>query len=432
MLSLIRLIKETSAMTHPQERKVVMNNVAHLSVLQIITYLLPIIIVPYLFRTLGPEKFGLIAFAQALVQYFAILTDYGFSISATKEISLCRNEHAKVCQVFASVMSVKIILAFLSLLLLSSIVYCVPRFRNDWLVYVLSFGTVTGSALFPIWFFQGMEKMKYIARLNSMGGVMLAFFIFSLVKKPQHYLMVPLLNSSVMLITGLAGQYIAFSRFRVLARFPGYKNIRQQLRAGWNVFISVAAINAYTATRVFILGLFTNNTITGFYSVAEKIANACQTFPLDSFSQALFPRLSKLFQENSVKALTIMRQLQKIATIIATLCLPIIFIFAGFIVTAVCAKAYPEAILSLRLLLIAVFFVIANAFRVQFLLVCGKTRAYSRIHVTMAAIGVPILLFSIYYFSYVGAALATAVIEAGTLFATYRTIKNFSFPENHA
>jgi PST family polysaccharide transporter len=90
MSSLIKLIKKTYKMAHSEERKLVMHNVASLSLLQIVTYALPIVIIPYLFRALGAEKFGLIAFAQAFVQYFMILTDYGFSITATKEISLCR------------------------------------------------------------------------------------------------------------------------------------------------------------------------------------------------------------------------------------------------------------------------------------------------------------------------------------------------------
>ena len=82
-------IKNTYQMAGRHERKTVLKNFASLSVLQAITYLLPILILPYLFRMIGPAKFGLIAFAQAFVQYFMILTDYGFSISATKEISLC-------------------------------------------------------------------------------------------------------------------------------------------------------------------------------------------------------------------------------------------------------------------------------------------------------------------------------------------------------
>jgi PST family polysaccharide transporter len=423
---LIKLIKKTYKMAQPRERKVVMKNVASLSTLQAVTYLLPVIIVPYLFRAIGPEKFGLIAFAQAFVQYFIILTDYGFSISATKEISLCQEEHAKISKVFSSVMTAKIALAFLSLLILGIIVYFIPKFRNDWMVYVFSFGAVVGNTIFPIWFFQGTERMKHIADLNIIGGICYALFIFLFVRGPQDYLMVPLITSAVFLITGVLGQYIVFRKFRVSFKFQGYKSVRQQLRCGWDIFISVVAINAYTTTRVFSVGLLTNNSITGFYSIAEKIANLIQTFPLVSFSQALFPRLSKIFHKNKIRALKIMRQLQQITINISLISLPLFFIFAHLIVRIVCGGDYQKTVLSLRLLLISVFFVSANAFRVQYLLVCGKTHIYSRIHVIMALIGLPLIFLLIYSFSYVGAAVATIAIEAGIFTITYFTVKKYS------
>ncbi len=429
MRYLIKLIKKTYKMVGPHHvRKVVMSNIASLSMLQAITYLLPVIILPYLFRVIGPEKFGLIAFAQAFVQYFIILTDYGFNISATKEISLCRDEHAKVSKAFSSVMTIKIALAFLSLLMLGVVVYLIPKFRHDWMVYVFSFGAVVGNTIFPLWFFQGTEKMKHIADLNIIGGIVFAGFIFYFVRGPQDYLMVPLINSSVSLITGVMGQYIVFRRFRVSFKFEGYESVRRQLAAGWDVFISIAAINSYTTTRLFTVGLLTNNTTTGLYSIAERIANFCQTFPLTSFSQALFPRLSKIFHKNKDRAFKIMQRMQHITINIALIFLPLFFIFAHLIVKAVCGGNYHETVLSLRLLLVSVFFVSANAFRIQFLLVCGKTHIYSRIHVIMAMLGLPLIFLLIYSFSYVGAAVATVAIEAGIFTITYITVKRLAFP----
>src|SRR6185503_19654464 len=114
------------------------------------------------------------------------------------------------------------------------------------------------------------EKMKYIADINIVGGIIYALFIFLFVKGPQDYLIVPLANSFVFLVTGLLGQYIVFSRFKVIYKFEGYKNFGEQLKAGWDIFISIAAINAYTTTRVFIVGLLTSNATTGFYSIAER------------------------------------------------------------------------------------------------------------------------------------------------------------------
>jgi polysaccharide transporter, PST family len=427
MRNLLKLIEKTYKMAGRKERTVVLKNFVSLSALQAITYFLPVIILPYLFRVIGAEKFGLIAFAQALVQYFLIITDYGFNVSATKEISLCRDEHAQVCRVFSAVMAVKVALALLSFVALGAIVYFTPRFRHDWPVYALSFGSVIGTTIFPIWFFQGTEQMKHIAQLNIVGGVAYALFIFFFVRGPEDYLMVPLVTSAVTLITGVLGQYIVFRRFAVTFALPGYRTIRQQLKAGWDIFISNLAINAYTTTRVFAIGLLTNNTLTGFYSIAEKIANFFQTFPLYSFSQALFPRLSKIYHKNRKKAFKLMVRVQQITVRISIIFLPVAFIFAHVLVRFVCGADYLLAVLALRLLLIAVFFVSANAFRVQFLLVSGKTGTYSRIHVTMALIGLPLIFLLIYSFSFLGAAIATVVIEAGIFMLTYAALKGLSF-----
>jgi PST family polysaccharide transporter len=409
------------------ERHVVLSNFFSLSVLQAITYILPVIIIPYLFRVIGPAKFGLIAFAQAFAQYFMILTDYGFSVSATKEISLCQDKPSEVSRIFSSVMTVKIALALASMVMLSAVVYFIPKFRHDWMVYLLSYGAVLGNTIFPVWLFQGTEKMKHIADLNIIGGILTAVLIFLSVKEPRDYLMVPLIYSAVLMITGLWGQYIVFSKLGISFRFPGYTSLKQQLTAGWDIFISNVAINAYTTTRVFAVGLLTNNTITGFYSIAERLASLCQTFPLASFSQALFPRLSKIYHKSKSRAFEFMRQIQLITVNISLICLPLIFIFAHPIVKFVCGGDYPKTVLSLRILLLGVLFVGSNAFRVQFLLVCGKTHIYSRIHVVMAMIGLPLIFLLISSFSYVGAALATVFIEAGILITTYVTVRRLHF-----
>jgi len=86
----------------------------------------------------------------------------------------------------------------------------------------------------------------------------------------------------------------------------------------------------------------------------------------------------------------------------------------------------------LRFLLISIFFISSNAFRVQFLLVCGKTNIYSRIHITMAVLGLPSIIIFISHFSYVGAAMATAIIEAGVFTITYFTVKNLTFSNKRA
>lgn len=401
-----------------KERKIVLENFLSLTTLQGISYILPLVVLPYLVRVIGIEKFGLIAFAQAFVQYFMILTDYGFSLSATRTIALIGEHKKKVNALFSSVMTVKFILAAASLLILLAILKQVPKFRNDAAVYIFSFGTVIGNTLFPVWFFQGKEKMRYITFVNVLSGLAYAICIFIFIGGPQDYLRVPLLGSLLSIISGLIGLYIAFKKFRLEFILQKYADIKREIKTGWDIFISILAVNIYTTSRVFALGLLTNNTLTGYYSLAERIANVIQTFPMDSFTRAVYPRISHVFAKNKQRAVAIMYRIQDGITLGFVVSLPIAFFLAPWVIALACGSAYPEAVFTLRLLLAAVFFVGANNFKVQFLLVCGKQDLYARIHILAALTGLPLIFILIKQFSYAGAALATVLTEAGVFILT--------------
>jgi PST family polysaccharide transporter len=403
--------------TH-KERRIVLGNFISLTTLQGISYILPLVVLPYLIRVIGIEKFGLIAFAQSLVQYFMILTDYGFSLSATRTIALIGEHKKKISALFSSVMTVKLIFAAISLMALCAILYLVPRFRDDWMVYLLCFGTVIGSTLFPVWFFQGKEKMSYIAVVNVISGITYAICIFIFINGPEDYLRVPLIGSLLSVIGGVLGLYIAFKKFKLEFILQKYVDIRNELKTGWDIFISILSVNIYTNSRVFAVGLLTNNVLTGYYSLAERIANIIQTFPMDSFTRAVYPRISKVFAKNKQRAVAIMYRIQDNITLGFVISLPIAYFIAPWIINLTCGTAYKEVVLALRLLLAAVFFVGANNFKVQFLLVCGKQDLYAKIHITAALTGLPLIFILIHQFSYVGAALATVLTEAGVFILT--------------
>ena len=83
-------------------RKVLISNFLSLSSVQIANYILPLATVPYLVRILGPEKFGLINFAQAFVSYFLVITNFGINISGAREIAIVREDKQKLSEVFSA------------------------------------------------------------------------------------------------------------------------------------------------------------------------------------------------------------------------------------------------------------------------------------------------------------------------------------------
>ena len=61
-------------------------NFSYLSLVQLINYGLPLIIIPFLISKLGLDKFGLINYAVALSSYFLVIVDFGFNLHGTKEV----------------------------------------------------------------------------------------------------------------------------------------------------------------------------------------------------------------------------------------------------------------------------------------------------------------------------------------------------------
>lgn len=410
----------TDFFTGTAARKRLTENFISLSVLQGLNYLLPLITLPYLVRVLGPEKFGLIAFAQAFTGYFQILTDYGFNLSATREISIHREDRQKVNEIFSSVMTIKIFLCIISFLLLSLFLIFIPRFRSDYLVYLFSFGIVVGNVLFPVWFFQGMERMKYITILNFISKVIFTICIFIVIRKSSDYLYVPLLNSLGYIIAGLLSLKIVFKNFYVVFLKLSLNSYIKQLKDGLYLFIGTIGVNFYKNNSVIILGLLTNNIIVGYFSIAKKIIDILNQIAV-LISQVLFPYISIIINQDIEKTLRLLKKIGAGIFTYTSFIGIILLIFPGLIIKIVTGNSYYESILSLKIMAFVPLFIGANVPAVQILLGKGFYKLYTAIVIKGALIDIIINLSLVPFLSYIGSCISTIVVE---LFVTiYLIIK---------
>lgn len=415
------------------DKRTLLENFVSLSTLQGLNYILPLITIPYLVRVLGPERFGLIAFARAFVQYFVILTDYGFNLSATRKISICREDKERVSEIFSAVLFIKFSFMLVSLAVLAALVFAIPKFHTDWIVYLFAFGMVIGNVLFPVWFFQGMERMKYITFLNFLAKTVFTVAIFIFIKKQADYFYVPLISSLGFITAGILSLWIVWKDFMIKFKVPSSTAVIQELKDGWHIFISTAAISLYTTSNTFILGLFTNNTIVGYYSAAEKLIKAVQGL-LQPVSQAVYPYISKLASESKEKAISFIRKIVRIVGGLSFLISLAVFIFAKPIVDVVFGNQYQESIIVLRILAFLPFIIgLSNIFGIQTMLTFNMKEAFSKILISASFLNLILAILLAPSYKHVGISVSVLTTEifvttAMFLYLEYKDIKVLYIP----
>ncbi len=379
-----------------KDKKRLLSNFVSLSVLQGLNYILPLITFPYLVRVLGAEKFGLITFAQAFIQYFSILTDYGFNLSATREISMHRENKEKIAEIFSSVMIIKFVLLILSFIIMTIIVFSFEKFRKNWLVYYLTFGIVIGQVLFPMWFFQGMERMKYITFLNITAKLIFTIAIFVFVRGTSDYIYVPLFNSLGFCLAGILAFWIIVNKFDLTFKLARLATIKLQLKKGWYIFISNLAISLYTTSNAFVLGLLTNNVVVAYYSAYEKIVRFISNIFIPLF-QSIYPyfvRIKSTSDENKKKFLNNLLAMTFIVTLLVYM---LILLFSKQIIVFMLGYNFLEYIrifqfFCILIIVLPIAYVIFNIALLGF----GLDRYFSKIYITGGGINIILLIFFVY------------------------------------
>ena len=406
-----------------EEKKRLASNIFSLGALQGVNYILPLLTVPYLVRVLGPEYFGLLAFATATIAYFILITDYGFNLSATRQISIHRDDKTKVNEIFSSVMMIKTALMLVSIVLMSLLVFSFEMFSQHWQVYFISFGVVIGQVLFPVWLFQGMERMKYITYLNIGAKTFFTICVFIFVQEQADYLMVPLLTALGFIITGVWSLYLVKKEFAVSFSWQPMQTVKFQLAEGWHVFFSNMAISLYTISTTFILGLFTNNTVVGYFAAADKIVQATKGLYVP-VSQAIYPLIGKKIHEDKQVGLAFIKKSTWIVGIGMFVISWTLFLLAEPIVHLLLGSQYQQSVLLLQIMAFLPFIIaLSNIYGIQTMLNLGYKHAFSRILVMAAIIGLGLSFLLVPIYEDLGAAITLLIVEVFVTVVMYFYLK---------
>lgn len=390
-------------------RKKIVSNFFYLSLLQVANSVLPFVIIPHLVATVGVDKVGIIFMAQASMSYLTILTDYGFNLTATRFISINRTSKSKLQFIYNAVISTKLLLAGVAFLILLLLILLIPVLREEKTLFLLSFPIVIGSTFFPVWFFQGIEEMKYISLMNFVSKIFFTFCIFFFVNERNDYVKVNFLLGAGNIISCGVAFFIITKKYEIKSRFS-LRYIKFQLTEGWHIFVSNLAVNIYMYSNILILGLFADKTTLGYFGIADKCTQGIRQLLL-VFYQVIYPKACHLAKTSHLLLIQFYKKVFLTFLLVIVLICFTIFIFAPFVAHLLTKADHPELVLMLRIMCFIPVIVALNIPFGQSVIIYQIKKWYSIILISGSVINVVSNIFLTKKFSAFGTIGAIYITE---------------------
>lgn len=268
-------------------------NTLMLELLQVSTYVLALIAVPYETRVLGPEMYGVLGAATAIMVYFQLVVDFGFLLSATEDVASHREDRTYLRRVLTAVTANKLVLAALSALILLGACAIIPAWRPKTGLYFLFFLATVCTSMMPDYLYRGLENMTAITIRTVAIRAFFTAAIFLLLKKPEDLWVVPVLN----IIGNGTAMILAYvdlgRRFHITFTKIGVRDAAASMKRSSTFFLSRIASTAYTALNTVILDLIAaGGAATGFYTSADKLITTGKNV-LSPISDSMYPYMAR-------------------------------------------------------------------------------------------------------------------------------------------
>ncbi len=371
---------------------------------------LSLVAIPYLARVLRPEGWGVVVFAQSFAGLLTLILEYGFYLSATREIARHRDEEDRIAEIVADVQAAKaILLATVTVIAVVSS-RAIPLFREHPAHLTFAWLLAAAQGFSPFWFYQGVERPTYPALTEAASKGVATLLILSFVRDAGDGARVLAIYGGAAFCWSVVANAFIYRTVRV-AR-PRVRSGARMLRRTFRLFVFRAASGSWVAANSFLLGSLADPRTVAFYGGAERLIRGALN-GIHPATQAIYPRVSRLMVSDRAGA----SQLLGVSLLcVGGLGLVIgmaAFISAPWLVRVFLGAGYEDAIPVLRMLAVVAPVVGASTvLGLQWALPAGLDRPYFRLVVAGAVLNIVLAVPLIGRFGSIG--MASAVIAAET------------------
>jgi PST family polysaccharide transporter len=390
-------------------RRQLVRNIVALYGVRVVNQLLPLVVIPYLARVLGPTGWGLVAFAQAFAVYGIVTVEYGFEFAGTRAVAQGREQAGRLNELVAGVLGTQLLLASIVTLAAVGIQLLVPAFRDQPLLLWagLAFAIVQGMA--PIWYFTGQERIAVIAGIDTGAKVLGTLLVFWLVRTPADGWLVLAASAGASLVSTGAAYTLVLRQTR--PGRPSLDLIVRTLRLGASMFLMRIAVMMSTAGNAFLLGVLVAPQQVAFFVAGEKFCRPA-AWLLQPVNVALLPRLSHLIGHSPDRAKALAGLTILLMALVGLGFGLAIGIVAPWLVDLFYGPQYGAAVAVMRVMALIVPLIVLNAALVsQWLVPHGLDRPLNVVIVSATVLNLALAVIVAPRFGAVGMAWVTVAIE---------------------
>jgi PST family polysaccharide transporter len=390
-------------------RSTVAKNAVALYAVQAAGFVLPMVTLPYLARVLRPEGWGLVVFSQSFAAWLILLVNYGFAFSATRAVAQQREDTEAVARTVAGVQGAKLVLVMMGALASAAAALAVPAFRAHAAYLLFAFASAVGTGVSPLWYFQGIERLRGPALLDIGARLLATAAVFVWVRAPGDAGLVLAFQAAAALASACVATAWMYRRTRFLP--PRLAGAFGTLREGLPLFVFCSAASIYTTANSFLLGLMAPPATVSFYGAGDKLVRAAVSlmYPL---SQAMYPQINHQVARDRARADHIVRTTILPITAFGAAIALALAVLAPVLTRTLYGPGYAEAVTVLRVeAVIPVLIAVGTVVGIHWALPLGLDREYNRLVLSAGALHVTLCLLVVPRLGATGMAWSSVVAE---------------------
>ena len=325
-------------------------------------------------RYLGPEKYGLLSYAQSFVGLFSAITNLGLDGIVVRE--LVKNPE-KENEFLGTAFWLKIIGALSIFIVISLVIQFTSNDKyTNIIIFIIASTTIFQAFNVFDFYFQSKVMSNYVVYANLLALLLSSILkvILVMLKFPLIYFAWVAVYESIIFAIGLVYFFHKSTKKNFFYLKVFNKRIALNLLLeSLPLIISFFGVSVALQINPIILYNLIDSKSVGYYNVAQQIIGLFFFIPV-ILSQTFYP---SLIQSKNKSYQLKTKSLGSLLMIIAISISLILFLCSKYIILTLYGSEYFSSIEMLKILSISIIFIFFASLRKKLLLIKGKTKIIS-------------------------------------------------------